>query len=432
MLINNLRICIFGTGYVGLVSGTCFAELGHKVICCDTDPKKITSLESGIIPIYEPGLEELVKGNIVDNKLSFSEAANVDLSDIDLAVIAVGTPNKEDGKTDLSFVNSVVDSIKRQRHKKLTVMVKSTVPLGTCKAIYDELNQDIDFEIDVVSNPEFLREGSAVNDFLEPERVVLGFFNKNTKTKLDLLYKKMQNKTHIVYTDCSTSELIKYASNAFLSAKVAFINEMSDICEKIGADVLTLSKGMGLDSRIGNKFLSPGPGFGGSCFPKDVQALRRLTDELGSNNVLISAIEESNNVWKSCVGKRIEDIATKNGFSNIHFLGVTYKANTDDVRSSAVIDIIKYLKSKFSISCYDPKGLTNLAKIFASEVNFISKLYECNESLIVVATEWSEFAEIDFRKFQNFNKKVVVDLRNIINEESTKIGGFKLYKLGRK
>ncbi|MEQ9115632.1 MAG: UDP-glucose/GDP-mannose dehydrogenase family protein [Rickettsiales bacterium] len=432
MQIKHLKVCMFGTGYVGLVSGTCFAEMGHQVICCDSNKEKISLLKQGKIPIYEPGLEEIVLRNVKRKRLSFFTADEVDLSDVDLAVIAVGTPNGADGKTDISFVNAVVDFINQRKHPKLTVMVKSTVPLGTCKSIFDKLNKGSNYQIDVVSNPEFLREGSAVKDFLEPERVVLGFFNKDTGSKLNVLYHKIKNKTTILHTDCSTSELIKYASNAFLSAKVAFINEMSHICEKIDADVEMLSMGMGLDSRIGGKFLSPGPGFGGSCFPKDVRALKSLTDAMQTNNRLISSIEQSNNDWKKIVASRIMKIAKKHNFNRIHFLGVTYKANTDDVRSSAVIDIIDSLKNEFEISCYDPEGLKNLEQIFANDITYNSEIYSINNALIVVATEWKQFNKIDYRQFQDLTEKVIFDLRNIIDYKAAKSAGFKLYRLGQK
>lgn len=429
-----LNICFFGTGYVGLVSGTCFAEMDHNVICCDIDQGKIDALNSGVIPIYEPGLTELVQKNIKNKRLKFILASKVNLSNIDLCVIAVGTPNTSDGHTDLSYVNSAVEIIKEQRHDQLTVMVKSTVPLGTCKDISQILNENFSNKIDVVSNPEFLREGSAVNDFLCPERIVLGFFEDSTKKKLEILYQPLANKCPIIYTDCATSELIKYASNAFLSAKVAFINEMAHICEKIGADIKTVSHGMGLDSRIGNKFLAVGPGFGGSCFPKDIQALKNLTNNLHSNNKLISSIEESNNAWKLAIATNINKYANQHNIKSVTFWGVTYKANTDDVRSSAVIDIISYLLERnIEVTCYDPQGLENLKQIFKDKINYEKDLNNSavNSGLIIVTTEWEEFSKVDYRRIKNSAAKTIFDLRNIINKQAAIDAGYKIYELGQ-
>lgn len=432
---RRLNICVFGSGYVGLVSGACFAEIGHNVICCDTDEDKISLLNSGGSPIYEPGLNEIISRNFKQGNLSFCNIENVNLQEIDLVVIAVGTPNNQDGSTNLTYVTTAVELINQQKHKDLTVMVKSTVPLGTCKRIYDILNSDSSDVIDVVSNPEFLREGSAVGDFLNPERVVLGFFSDGTKNKLQNLYAGLSQDIPVIYTDCATSELIKYASNAFLSAKVAFINEIAHICEKIGADIHKVSLGMGLDSRIGNKFLNPGPGFGGSCFPKDIQALKILTDSLGSNNKLIAAIEDSNHSWKRAISHSIAQYAHSKKIRSICFWGVTYKAGTDDVRSSSVIDITKYLLQEgFKITCCDPKGLNNLKKLFGTKLTYIDDLYKTSarDSLIVVATEWEKFKNVDYQRLAASGKTTIFDLRNIVDTDAAKKAGFKVHKLGEK
>lgn len=432
---NKLNICFFGTGYVGLVSGTCFAKLGHYVTCADTDSEKISQLKLKKIPIYEPELTELVEQNFDSGRLKFAINSEIDLREFDIAVIAVGTPNKQDGSTNLTFVDEVVKFIKKQKHKNLTVMVKSTVPLGTCRIIYDELNKNSQYKIDVVSNPEFLREGNAVKDFLKPERIILGYFEKETKRKLGNLYQPF-NKIckNIIHTDCQTSELIKYASNAFLSTKVAFINEIANICEKIDADINMIAYGMGLDSRIGSKFLNPGPGFGGSCFPKDIQALNKITDKLNTNNKLIAAVEISNNQWKLAVSKKILNYLQKIGSKKLTIWGVTYKANTDDIRSSPVIDIIKFLLAKnIIINCYDPMGLQSLKTIFGKEINYYSNIYASTQGsdLIVIATEWSEFKEVNFSKLKK-GSKTIFDLRNILNDKAAKKAGFTIYKLGKK
>ncbi len=433
---HKLNITIFGTGYVGLVSGACFAEIGHNVTCCDTDYQKISQLQNSIMPIFEDGLEEIVRNNQSLNRLHFTTLDNLDLSVCDLAVIAVGTPNDPQGRTNLSYVNSVVDYLRNHSNQNMTVMVKSTVPLGTCEAIYNRLNrEDSQRKIDVISNPEFLREGSAVKDFLNPERIVLGYRHGESKQLLEKLYSQLQHKTRIIYTDCSTSELTKYASNAFLAAKVAFINEMAAICENIGADIKTVSEAMGLDSRIGSKFLNPGPGFGGSCFPKDVQALTSLTSELNVSNALISAIETSNNNWKKAVAKRVVCMMKEGHYKKVAFWGVTYKASTDDVRSSAAIDIInQLLEHNYQISCYDPEGLKKLELIFGDKIRYSGDKYEVasEAELIVVATEWSEFKEVKFKDIKNVTQKVFFDLRNILNLEQIKKEGVTLNRLGYK
>jgi len=427
---SELKISIVGTGYVGLVSGTCFAEMGHNVVCIDSDESKVSGLKAGKMPIYEPDLEDMVIRNVDNQRLHFSTNLKDHLQDSDLVIIAVGTPiNMKDGGTNLEYIWSVVDEISRNLAKETIVVIKSTVPPGTCNLIQNILGE----KCYVVSNPEFLREGNAIKDFMIPDRIVVGCDQKIVGLMNRLYSDHISRGIRVVYTNCTTSELIKYASNTFLAAKIAFINEMSSIAERIDVNIMDLKEGIGSDSRIGNKFLEPGPGFGGSCFPKDIMSLINFSEKINANNSLIKSIIESNNLRIIEVSSNIAEIV-KEGDS-ICFLGLTYKANTDDVRTSPAVSIIQNLisKGKYLVKCYDPLGIESAKLILKDSVEYYDDIYEAARgvSLVVVATEWDEFSNLDSAKLKVVMKTPrIYDVRNVINVKNFKANGFEVRLIG--
>ncbi len=437
-----MNITIIGTGYVGLVSGTCFAEFGVNVICVDKDLKKIKNLRNGIIPIYEPGLNELVKKNISQKRLSFETDLKKSLKNTSAIFIAVGTPSKKsDGHADLSYVYEVAEEIARNLKEYAVVVNKSTVPVGTGQKVYDiikKINPKLDF--DVASNPEFLREGSAINDFMRPDRVVIGCKSEKAKNILRELYRPLYLlETPIIFTQRETAELIKYAANSFLAAKITFINEVSDLCEKVGANVSDVSIGIGLDGRIGKKFLHPGPGYGGSCFPKDTLAMVRTAQEAKSPLGLIEHVVKSNNERKKRMHKRVLSAVAKIKEKKIiSVLGLTFKPNTDDMRDSPSLDIIPaLLKNNCFLKVFDPEGM-NEAKLcfkdYSKKIKWCKDSYEaCEDSnALVILTEWNQFRALDLKRLKKKLKTpIIIDLRNIYNPTELKNMGFEYYSLGR-
>ena len=441
-----MNITIIGTGYVGLVSGTCFSEFGFNVTCVDKDKDKIDNLQNGIIPIYEPSLEDLVKKNMIAKRLSFSSSLSKVFKDSDAIFIAVGTPtNVNNNKADLKYIYNVIreiaDLIDINDNPKL-IVTKSTVPVGTGKEIESYiLNYRNELKIgknfDIASNPEFLREGSAIEDFMRPDRVICGVSSEFAKSILKTLYRPLNlRETPILFTKRETAELIKYASNGFLATKITFINEMADICEKVGADVQEVAKGIGLDGRIGSKFLHPGPGFGGSCFPKDTRALAEIGKESGARTNLIETVIKVNEARKFNMVKKIIQAVDSIETKTIAVLGITFKPNTDDMRESPSLVIVpELLKRAKNVNVYDPVGMNNAKKMVEFEgVIWKEDTFSCikNTDAIVIITEWNEFRALDLVKIKkSLNKSIIIDLRNIYKHDSMREAGIKYISVGR-
>jgi len=441
-----MNITIIGTGYVGLVSGTCFSEFGFNVTCIDKDTNKINNLQNGIIPIYEPSLEDLVKKNMFAKRLSFSTSLSKVFKDSDAIFIAVGTPtNINNNKADLKYIYNVIreiaDLIDINDNPKL-IVTKSTVPVGTGKEIESYiLNYRNELKIgknfDIASNPEFLREGSAIEDFMRPDRVVCGVSSEFAKSILKTLYRPLNlRETPILFTKRETAELIKYASNGFLATKITFINEMADICEKVGADVQDVAKGIGLDGRIGSKFLHPGPGFGGSCFPKDTRALAEIGKESGARTNLIETVIKVNDSRKINMVKKITEAVGSLENKTIAVLGITFKPNTDDMRESPSLVIVpELLKRAKKVKVYDPVGMNNAKQMAEFDgVIWTENTFSCieNTDVIVIITEWNEFRALDLIKIKkSLNNPIIIDLRNIYKHDSMREAGIKYISVGR-
>ncbi len=434
-----MRVTMVGTGYVGLVSGACFADFGHQVICVDKDLGKIDRLHQGIMPIFEPGLEDLVSSNVKAGRLSFTTDLREAVKEADTVFIAVGTPSRRgDGHADLSYVEQAAREIAEHMQGYTVVVNKSTVPVGTgdlVQSIMAEVNPKGDFS--VVSNPEFLREGAAIGDFKRPDRVVVGTEDERARQVMRELYRPLfLNETPILFTDRRTSELIKYAANAFLAVKIAYINEMADLCEQVGANVQEVARGIGLDNRIGKKFLNAGPGYGGSCFPKDTLALMRTAQEAHAPVTIVEATVASNtNRKKRMAGKIIEACGGDVQDKTIGILGLTFKPNTDDMRDSPSLDIVPaLLAAGAKIRAYDPEGMEEAKKELAG-IEMMGGPYEVanNADAIVILTEWDQFRALDFERIATQMKKpVMVDLRNIYNPDELRQDGFTYVSIGRK
>ena len=433
-----MNITMLGTGYVGLVSGTCFSEFGFDVCCVDKDKDKINNLKNDIIPIYEPGLQNLVKKNKNSGRLSFSNDIDQNIKKADIVFIAVGTPSRRgDGHADLTYVYEAAEKIAKNLDGYTVIVNKSTVPVGTgaeVKNIIKKINPDALF--DVVSNPEFLREGNAIEDFMRPDRVVVGIETEKAKQLMSIIYKPLYLiETPILFTDLNTAELIKYSANAFLAVKISYINQMSDLCEKVGADVHDVAKGIGLDKRIGSKFLHPGPGYGGSCFPKDTLALVQTAKEYDLNLSLVETVVQYNKQRKSDMADKIIE-AFNNNCQNkkISILGLSFKPETDDMRDSPSLDIIPILKEKgFDISVFDPVAMDEAKKILKN-IEFSNNIEECLQDSdgLVILTEWNEFRGLSATRLKKVMKgNILIDLRNSLNPDSFQKSGFNLIQLGR-
>ncbi len=432
-----MNITFIGIGYVGLVSSVMLSYLGHNVSCLDTDRNKIANLKKGILPIYEPGLDKYLSYCLARGRLKFLENYNEHIQTSTAIFITVGTPTLPSQRADLQYVFDAVDNIVKLDSSP-TIIIKSTVPPGTTDFIAHYIAKK-KLLSKVASNPEFLREGTAVEDFLRPDRIVIGTSDKETSDLLKEIYAPLLAEgIHLISTDPTTSELIKYASNAFLATKIAFINEMANLCEEIEANIDHLSLGMGLDKRIGNSFLKAGPGFGGSCFPKDILALSQLAKDHHSDSLVLDAVINANQKRPLDMVKRIKSILDGSlSGKTIAVLGLAFKAGTDDLRSSPAIEIIKLLQDEgANIKAYDPAGMKNIEQVLT-----IDRL-ECTSSpekscyevdAIIIATEWEEFKELEWDKIYNNSKShIIIDLRNILNSSVIKAKGFKYYSIGHK
>ena len=434
-----MKICIIGTGYVGLVSGTCFAELGNNVICVDNDKEKIEKLKNNVIPIYEPGLKELIQRNCRQNRLFFTTNIKSSIRKSDIIFICVGTPtNKTNNKANLKYVYKVTNSIKKNINKYKIVVTKSTVPVTTGDRIEKILNSKKNkknIKIDVVSNPEFLREGEAIRDFLYPDRVVIGTSSNKANNILKNLYLPIIKKTNrYFHTSRRSAELIKYASNGFLATKIAYINEIANLSEKLKIDISEIAVGMGLDERIGDRFLRAGPGYGGSCFPKDTRALVSIAKNFKSNLSIINSVIKSNsNRYKYLINRILSIMNNKIKNKNIAFLGVTFKAGTDDMRESPSLKIIPYLSKKGAkIRYYDPSGIKAEFKKFKN-VNFFSTIsLACkNSDLIIIHTEWNEFKQLNMKKINKKKNFKLYDMRNLYSPVKMKKNKINYFGIGR-
>jgi UDPglucose 6-dehydrogenase len=433
-----MRIAMVGAGYVGLVSGACIADFGHQVTCVDKDKIKISALNGGEIPIYEPGLDEIVRSNVRQGRLSFTTELSESLDEADAAFIAVGTPSRRgDGHADLSYVYAVTREIASALTRFTVVITKSTVPVGTgdeIERIIRELRPEIDFA--VVSNPEFLREGAAIHDFKHPDRIVVGTDDERAKAILAEIYRPLYlNRAPIVFTGRRTAELIKYAANAFLATKITFINEIADLCERVGADVQEVARGMGLDNRIGSKFLHAGPGFGGSCFPKDVRALIKTAQDYDVPMRILEAVETVNDTRKRAMARKVSSVfgGVLRG-KTIAILGLTFKPNTDDVREAPSVALITALQDMGArVRAYDPVGMEQ-AKQILPEVTYCQGPYDCVEEAdaVVIITEWEQFRALDLERVRDLMAcPVMVDLRNVYRPEDMQKYGFAYISIGR-
>src|SRR5579871_66711 len=431
-----MRIAMIGTGYVGLVSGACFSEFGHHVVCVDKDMSKIDMLRAGRMPIYEPGLEEVVADNVKAGRLSFTGDLAGSVKEADAVFIAVGTPSRRgDGHADLTYVFGAAEEIAASLNGYTVVITKSTVPVGTGKRVEDTIRAirpDADF--DVCSNPEFLREGSAIEDFRRPDRVVCGTASDRPRGVLREVYRPLYlNETPIQFTSRETSELIKYAANAFLATKITFINEMADICEKVGANVQDVARGIGLDGRIGSKFLHAGPGYGGSCFPKDTLALLRTAQEVGAPTRIVEAVQSVNEERKERMAEKV--VAAFGGVrgKTIAVLGLTFKPNTDDMRDAPSLVILPHLvKEGARVRAYDPEGMTEAKKYL--DVEMCPDAYAALEGAdgVVILTEWNEFRALDLKTAKRLLKQpLMVDLRNIYRPDEMAKSGYSYISVGR-
>ena len=433
-----MKIVMLGTGYVGLVTGACFSEFGYEVICVDKDNEKINNLKNGILPIYEPGLNTLVSKNYKNGKLNFSSSVENSISGADAIFIAVGTPERRgDGHADLTYVYEAAKEIAPILKKYCVIITKSTVPVGTSLKIKDiikKYNKNANF--DVVSNPEFLREGSAIEDFMRPNRVIVGFENKNSKKIMKNIYQPLYLiQTPIVFTDLKTAELIKYASNAFLAMKISFINQMADLCEVLNTDIHSISRGMGLDKRIGDKFLHPGPGYGGSCFPKDTIALSKIASDNNIDLSIIDNVISYNADRKKSLIKKLDNIlGNEMKEMSISVLGLSFKPGTDDMRESPALDLVPSLvKNVKEVRVFDPIAMDEASK-YIKNVHFAKNIEDCimNVDLTIILTEWAEFRTLSADYLSKFMRgKVIVDFRNALNPENFLNKNFTLHQVGR-
>jgi UDPglucose 6-dehydrogenase len=432
-----MRVAMIGCGYVGLVSGVCFAEFGHVVTCIDRDEEKIGRLRAGVMPIYEPGLEAIVERNVAEGRLFFATEASRAVAEADAVFIAVGTPSRRgDGHADLSYVFAAAEEVAALIDGFTVVVTKSTVPVGTgdeIEAILGRSRPASDFA--VVSNPEFLREGSAIEDFKRPDRVVVGFTDERARPVMSELYRPLNlNETPILFTDRRTSELIKYAANAFLAMKITFINEMADLCEKVGADVQQVARGIGLDKRIGAKFLHAGPGYGGSCFPKDTLALVQTAADASTPLQLVETTIRVNDARKKAMASRVAEVLGGDLAGRvIGVLGLTFKPNTDDMRDAPALDIIPALQALgASIQAYDPEG--HEARRLLPGVTFVDGAYDAikGADAMVIITEWDQFRALDLDRVKALMRTpAVIDLRNVYRPNDLRQRGFAYRSVGR-
>jgi len=429
-----MNVAVIGTGYVGLVTGVVFADLGNDVICADKEEQKIEMLQRGEMPIYEPGLDEMVKRNVADNRLSFTTDLGRAMSNSEVIFIAVGTPPKDNGETDLSAVKEVALEIARYIDRYKVIVNKSTVPVGTGTLVRDiiETNKRRNVDFDVVSNPEFLKEGTAINDTLYPDRIVIGAPSPQVAMTLLELYAPLERP--MLITDVQSSEMIKYASNAFLATKISFINAIANICEASGADIIQVVKGMGSDRRIGSEFLNPGLGFGGSCFPKDTESLVHTAQKYGYDFQILKAVLEENRVRVTHFMKRVEAETGSLKDKNAGLLGLAFKPNTDDLRDAKSLELIDFLqKAGATVRAYDPIAMEN-AQVRFPDVVYCQSSYEAAEGcdFLIIVTEWNEFKLLNLEKLRSVMKEpVIFDGRNIYDPKRLENLGFRYISTGR-
>ena len=431
-----MNICVVGTGYVGLVTGAVFADLGNDVLCVDNDRAKIESLLAGRMPIYEPGLEEMVARNTGDGRLNFTTDLQAAVRQSDVIFIAVGTPPKDTGETDLSQVEAVAGEIGRAMDRYKVVVNKSTVPVGTGELVREVItrHQEMPIQFDVVSNPEFLREGSAIEDTLRPDRIVIGAPNQQVAMTLVELYASLERP--MIITDLPSAEVIKYASNAFLAAKISFINSIANICEAAGADVSQVAKGMGLDSRIGTQFLQPGLGYGGSCFPKDVESLIHTSARLGYDFKLLRSVAEINRERAQHLVGMAKKALNPMDDKTVAVLGLAFKPNTDDMRDAKSVEVVRLLRTAGArVRAYDPVAMDNARPLLPTDVAFSDSAYDAAEGAdaVAIVTEWNEFKFLNLERLRrSMRRPLILDGRNLYEPERMRRLGFEYRSIGRK
>lgn len=432
-----MKITVIGTGYVGLVAGACLADMGNDVICVDNNQEKLQKLNNGIIPIYEPGLEELVKYNTCENRLTFSSDLDNAVRESEVCFIAVGTPQDKDGSADLQYVFGVAEQIGKAMNGYKVIVDKSTVPVGTAQKVAEIIKQNTNYPFDVVSNPEFLKQGNAVDDFLYPDRIVIGSNSeKATKVMQEIYSPFFRTGNRMIVMDVKSAEMTKYAANSFLATKISFMNEIANLCEKVGADAEMVRVGISTDSRIGNKFLFPGIGYGGSCFPKDVKALIKTGEDFGCNMSIIKYADEVNKKQRLFFVDKITNILGKNLSDKVFGVwGLAFKPKTDDMREAPAITIIQSLLDMGAkIKVYDPKAIESAKKIFGERIDYTNSSYEAlkNADAMILLTEWNEFRRPDFNRIKSLlNKPIIFDGRNQFDSERLKELGFKYFCIGK-
>jgi len=432
-----MKVAVIGAGYVGLVSGACFSEIGHEVICIDNNSEKIEKLKSGGIPIYEPGLEDLVKRNVAAGRLSFSTSVKEGVEKCEVIFVAVNTPPLPDGSADLCYVEAVSREIAENLTGYRVIVSKSTVPVETgiwIKRTIGRYSPD-GAEYDVASNPEFLREGKAIGDFLNPDRVVIGVESERARDKMLELYEPVSSKTEILVTSIESSELIKHASNSFLALKISYINAVATICEKTGADIREVARGMGLDSRIGNQFLQAGAGFGGSCFPKDLSAFIKIAEKLGYDFRLLKEVQDINDYQRGVVLEKVRNALWNLRGKTVAVLGLAFKPDTDDMRNAPSIDIIRSMVEEGArVRACDPEAEENAKKLLPGEVKYFKGAYATAEGadLLLILTDWEEYRSMDLKRIKGLlaQPSIIVDGRNIFDPEDMKRLGITYYGIG--
>jgi len=438
-----MKITVVGTGYVGLVTGTCLAETGNTVTCIDIDEKKVENLKKGIIPIYEPGLETLVKKNYEKSKLFFSTDLTQNFDDTEIVFSAVGTPPDEDGSADLQYVLEVAKQVGKTMRHYLVMITKSTVPIGTAEKVRQTIQEELDkrgekIPFDVASNPEFLKEGSAVNDFLRPDRIVIGTDSEKAKKILERLYKPFVLNGHpVIFMDIPSAEMTKYAANSMLATKISFMNDIANLCEIVGADVNSVRKGIGSDPRIGNKFIYPGTGYGGSCFPKDVKALIKTADTNQYSLEILKAVENVNERQKSVLfAKLYKHFNGKLTGKRITLWGLSFKPETDDMREAPALKLIeKLIEAGARVIAYDPAAMDEAKRILGNKIEYAEDAYEAliNSDALMLVTEWREFRILKYKLLVKLmNNRLIFDGRNIYEPEEMREHGFTYYSIGRK
>ncbi|MDD2634443.1 MAG: UDP-glucose/GDP-mannose dehydrogenase family protein [Bacteroidales bacterium] len=437
-----MKISIIGTGYVGLVSGTCFAEMGVITSCLDIDENKIENLKKGIMPIWEPGLETMVKRNFDKNRLSFTTDIFESIKNAEAVFIAVGTPPEEDGSADLQYVLKVAKEIGKNMDHYMVIITKSTVPIGTAEKVRTVISKELkdrnaSIEFDVASNPEFLKEGDAIDDCLHPDRIVVGTDSERAKDIIDRLYKPFVLNGHpIIYMDIPSAELTKYTANALLATKISFMNDIANFCEIVGADINSVRRGIGTDKRIGPYFIYAGTGYGGSCFPKDVKAIIKTADEKGYSLEILKSVERVNNRQKETLyHKLIKHFNGNIKGKKVALWGLSFKPNTDDMREApALVLIDKLISEGVNVFAYDPVAMEEAKRILGNKIEYVNEPYKAleNADALMLVTEWTEFRILNYPKMQNMKEKLILDGRNIYDPEEVRQQGFVYYSIGRK